>query len=374
MVPELVRDLHGKPRLVGDRVALRSQDRDQGRPFPDLGFDALERPPFGHRPQRLQEGALQHGEDDLGLGIPEAAVELHHLRPLVGEHEARVQEAPIGASLPGQAVEGRGEDLLPDPLQELGCGDGDRRVGPHPPGVQAGVALADLLVVLGRRQEHDVLAVGQGEDRELLALHEVLDHDHVSGVAEGLLGHDLPGGLLGCRQALAHQGALPAGEPRGLHHQRSAHLPDVLQGGLELPEGAVGGRGNADLGHEVLGECLAGLDPGGLGGGAEGGDPAVPQAVHHPRRQGGFGADDGQIDAGVGGPGGHTPDVRGREVHAVHPAVHAPVRARDVEGGVRSVPAELPEEGVLAPPVSDDQDMHHAGNGNRRPPTSGTPP
>ena len=42
------------------------------------------------------------------------------------------------------------------------------------------VAVEDPLVVLGRGQRHDVLAVAERQQRELLALEELLEHDRRS--------------------------------------------------------------------------------------------------------------------------------------------------------------------------------------------------
>ena len=52
---------------------------------------------------------------------------------------------------------------------------GHGRVAAHAAGVRPGVALADPLVVLGGRHRHDALAVAEREQRQLLALEELLD-------------------------------------------------------------------------------------------------------------------------------------------------------------------------------------------------------
>ena len=52
-----------------------------------------------------------------------------------------------------------------------------RRVAAHAAGVGSLVAVEDPLVVLRRGQRHDVLAVAEGQQRELFALEELLQHD-----------------------------------------------------------------------------------------------------------------------------------------------------------------------------------------------------
>ena len=84
-----------------------------------------------------------------------------------------------------------------------------------PPVFGPAVAVADPLVVLGRRQRDHVLAVAEREQRELLALEELLEHD--LGVAEALLDEEDLDGLarLGLASA-AMITPLPAARPSAL--------------------------------------------------------------------------------------------------------------------------------------------------------------
>ena len=62
---------------------------------------------------------------------------------------------------------------------------GDRRVGAHPAGVRAGVAVADPLVVAGRSERDRAAAVGEREQRHLLALQQLLDHERLAEPGDG---------------------------------------------------------------------------------------------------------------------------------------------------------------------------------------------
>ena len=76
-----------------------------------------------------------------------------------------------------------------DDLLDLGRAEaGHRRVAAHAAGVGPLVAVEDPLVVLGRGERHDVLAVAEREQRELLALEELLQHD--GRLAEAPLGEE----------------------------------------------------------------------------------------------------------------------------------------------------------------------------------------
>lgn len=64
-----------------------------------------------------------------------------------------------------------------DACQDVGGCDGSRSIGAHAAGVGACVALADALVVLGRGQGNDGVAVREGEEGEFWAVEELLDDD-----------------------------------------------------------------------------------------------------------------------------------------------------------------------------------------------------
>src|SRR5688572_10958182 len=48
------------------------------------------------RSESLEQVALEAGQDRLGLGIAEAAVELEHARPVVGQHQSGIEQALEG--------------------------------------------------------------------------------------------------------------------------------------------------------------------------------------------------------------------------------------------------------------------------------------
>src|SRR6266487_5229433 len=63
-----------------------------------------------------------------------------------------------------------------DELLDLRLADaGDRRVGAHPARVRPGVALADPLEVLRRRERRRLASVAQHEEGDLLALEKLFD-------------------------------------------------------------------------------------------------------------------------------------------------------------------------------------------------------
>ena len=71
----------------------------------------------------LEQVGLEPHQDGLALGVAEPDVELEDLRPLVGEHQAGVEDAPERPPGPLQGVDDRDEDLALDLLHQLGRDD-----------------------------------------------------------------------------------------------------------------------------------------------------------------------------------------------------------------------------------------------------------
>ena len=99
----------------------------------------------------VSRSCLQPRQHGLRLGVAEARVELEHLGPARGHHQAGVQDAAEGSAALLEAV----DDRLVHVAHDLG---GARRVdarhrgvAAHAAGVRPGVAFADALEVLRRR-------------------------------------------------------------------------------------------------------------------------------------------------------------------------------------------------------------------------------
>ena len=102
----------------------------------------------GRASARSEREQRQHG---LRLGVAEAAVVLDQARAVGGQHQPGVEHADVRRAGGGEVVERPAARTSPR-SSSASYGDRRRRVGAHPAGVRAGVALADALVVLGERQ------------------------------------------------------------------------------------------------------------------------------------------------------------------------------------------------------------------------------
>src|SRR5204863_9081984 len=99
-------------------------------------LDGAERTRRGS-PEGAEEVALETRKDCLGLRIAEPAVELEHSWPILGEHEACVQEADEGRAPVGQLREDGPVYALDEFVDLVRAQEGQRRVAPHAAGVRA---------------------------------------------------------------------------------------------------------------------------------------------------------------------------------------------------------------------------------------------
>ena len=287
--------------------------------------------------ERIEQTALDAGEDRLRLGIAEAAVELDHVRAVLGEHEPGVEAA--GERRP--AARELAQDGAVDRLEDLVDGRrvGNRRERSHAAGVRAGVPVADRLVVAGCGQRDYLVSGRDREHRELRPLEQLLD---VERLPERLCGAQCRVEL---RLVAADPDALAGGEPVGLHDARRPR------------DGEHARRRNAGRLHHLLRERLRPFDPRRRRARAEDGDAAAAQPIGEADDERRLRADDDEVDAELGG----ERDDRGRILRARRMALR---EGRDPRISRRGVQldvvgaCERPREGMLATARPDDEHLH----------------
>jgi hypothetical protein len=188
-------------------------------------------------------------------------------------------------------------------------------------------------------------------------VHELLDHHLGAGRAVRRAAEHLAHRGKRLIQRFAHNHALSGGQPGRLDHHRRAHFAQVRLGFGEPVEGVEAGGGDAVALHQRLGEALGALDGRRLFARPEDGEPPVREVVRDPRGQRRLGAHDGEVDAVGLHPRRERLDLAGRQGDGGGPA-HPAVGVGHKELGAGCVAPQLPQEGVLAPAVAHDQDLH----------------
>ena len=266
----------------------------------------------GAGPEVLQEVALQEAQDHLGLGVAEAHVEFEHLGAVSREHQAHVQAALEEPTVVAHAVQDGLDDLLADPLDQLGPDSGHGRDRSHAAGVRAGVTVAHALVILGAREEREVHAIAQDVDGHLGPSQELLDDHHLAGVTVDAVDHEVVESRLGLLLAHGNHHALAGRQAVGLDDQTLAVVRvHVRHGFVVVVEGVVLGRGHAVPAHEILGELLGALELGRILARAEDLDASLLERVGHPEHERPFRANHHEIDRFRSGEPHHGRDIGG---------------------------------------------------------------
>ena len=169
---------------------------------------------------------------------------------------------------------------------------GHGRVRAHAAGIRASVTVEDPLVILGGREWQGRLPVADRQQRDLLAVEELLDDHPLSPEAplhQQVVQRDARLALVGGDDhALARRQAV------GLDHGRIAR--DRRHARVRIGHHGVGGRGDAGGAHHFLAEGLRALEPRGRRRRPEASDPVGPERVSHPGYQWRLGTDDHEID------------------------------------------------------------------------------
>ena len=236
---------------------------------------------------------------------------------------------------------------------------GHRRVAAHAAGVRPFVAVVDPLVVLGRRHRHRALAVAEREQRQLLALEELLEHD--LGVAEAPLGEELLDRRARRRLVGADHHALAGGERVGLEHERigrarrAARAPPCASRAPRSPRSERPPRASAPWRSASSPRCWA-ASP--LGPNAR--IPASASASTTPATSGTSGPTTTRSTSRSRGRGDDSVDVLGADVEALHLVLGDARRcpARTAAPGTAGCAAAAHER-VLAPAAADHQDPRH---------------
>src|SRR6187551_3456902 len=290
--------------------------------------------------KRFEEIAAQAGEERLRLGVAEAAVELEHARPGVGQHQAGVEKAGKRGAAPRELGDHRAVDEAGELLDVFLTEHRYGRVAPHAARVWAFVSVLQPLEVLGRREREDFLTVAESEERDLLALEQLLDDDVL---AERACTHERRIRLV---LGAAHEHALARREAIG--------LDDAGRAGF-VENGSGRHRGGVE---HLLGERLRPLDACGRLARPEHGDAGAPELVRDARDERGLGADDDEVDLVLPAEAEEALDVVHADRVAAAERCDPGIPRRRMQLVQPLALRDLPRQRVLAATRPQDQHLH----------------
>ncbi len=215
-------------------------------------------------------------------------------------------------------------------------------------------------MVLGAAEQQGLLPVAQGEQRALLPVHELLDHDAGAGRAEPAAQHPLDLGLgIGAVGADSH--TLTGRQTVGLDDVgRFEHVQRGL-GVLDRVIDAVAGGGDFMAFEEGLGKGFRGFQLRRLGRGAETGNARRGQTVGQTGGQSHFGSDHDQVGLDLSRQGGKAVGVVGLDGAKLAQLLDAGVAGRGDQARDQRRLGDLPGQGVFAAARSDEKNVHETG-------------
>ena len=176
---------------------------------------------------------------------------------------------------------------------------------------------------------------------------------------------------------LRHGDALAGGEAVGLDDHRRPLGADIVAGGAGAGEAAIGGRGDAGLGAEVLGEALRALEACRCAARPERRDAGGGEVVDQPRDQRRLRPDDDEVDVPRAAEGDHRAVVGDVEADQLGAFRDAGIARRGIEPGEPRRLRELPGKRMLPSARADEEDVHaksHPAGHGRIPSGTADPP
>ena len=219
-----------------------------------------------HTLQELDEVGVNTQHHRLGLGIAHTAVVLDDVGVTTYVHQPSEDEATIVDPFGTQPFDGGADDTLLDTLHEGFVSEDHRRDRAHTTGIQARIALANALVVLGHREHAPVTAVRSDEDRALDTMEVLLDDDTRAGRSKAPR-EESTQLAFGFLEALADDDALTSRQTVSLQHVGRLEGLEVVDGLTKsrLIKGTVSRCGDTVALHERLAEVLTSLELSSLG-------------------------------------------------------------------------------------------------------------
>ncbi len=233
-----------------------------------------------------------------------------------------------------------------------------RRIGTHAAGIGTSIAVQGRFVVLGRRQGHDNLTVGEGQKRRLLPFQKFLDNHATASGAKSSFAEDVLHRGDGFRLSLGDDDTLTGSKAVGLDHDGRALLTDKVLGLLGIGEGAVSCGRHSVLGHQVLGETLAALDLSGFFIGAEDGQTDLAKAIDKAQGQGKLRSDHGQTDLLLLGESQQPVDIIDLEIDTLGQLGNAGIAWGTKNLFHQRGLGNFPDQGVLTPAAANYQNVH----------------
>ncbi len=231
---------------------------------------------------------------------------------------------------------------------------------PHAAGVEAGITVANPLVILTGGHRQHVLAIDHDDEARLFTLQKLLNHHPGARFAKGIAGEHVAHRVFRFLQGHGDNHPLARRQTIGLDDDGSPLLAQISECRLHFGEVLVLGSRDGVTGQEILGESLGAFQLGSGSGRAKDRLTGGAEGIHHPFHQRRFRPDDGEADLLLFGKGQQPFDI-GRldgDVLDTRLKLGACVARRHKNVTHQRGVFGLPGQSVFAATVANDQYFH----------------
>jgi hypothetical protein len=250
---------------------------------------------FQNSVNNLHQVGFQESQDRLRLRVTKTGVELQNPGTLAGDHQSRVEYTAIEPAFFAQGADHGNQNLFHRLPVDFRGVDRRRGISSHTSGIGALIPIISPLVVLGRNHGNYVDPVGKSQDADLFTYETLLHHKAVSRITIGPVFHDPTHPIQGRLLIHGNNYTLARSQTVRLDHTGGADFLDISRRLPGISKDSVSSRGNAVLGHDLLGYYLASFNLSRSPGGSKNLQPRCLKLVDNTRSQRRFGTDDGQI-------------------------------------------------------------------------------
>ena len=216
--------------------------------------------------ENIGKTAFESGKNRLGFRIAETDIELKHLRTVFRNHDSCVDNAAVVKFFLPDAFQKTLKHFFINLFHQRIRDDRGRGVSAHSARIGPLVIVQETFVILRRNQRNYRFAIGQRENRRFLADQKFFDDDDTSRCpersAEALLDR-----ILRVFPAGGDNDAFSGGESIRFDNDAAPcviFFADIFQSAFLVSKTGISGGRNAVFDHELLGEILAALQPGGI--------------------------------------------------------------------------------------------------------------
>ncbi len=314
-----------------------------------------------------REVPAQARQNGFRLRVAKACVELNDINARATQgnfarrgrnHQARVKNAAISNATTGEFLDDRDDNRLANLAEHILRNDGRGGIRSHPACIRTFIAIKNALVVLGRREQHDILAIRHRQDGALLAVQKLLNQDFRPRRAKLSIDEHIINGLLRLFARLSNNHALAGGESVRLNDDGESVRGECRLRGSGVRKDFRTPRRNMCRVHNFLSKALRAFHPCPSRDGTKGGHAQSGEAINETRHEGGFGTHHDEVGLFLRDPRGNAVNIFRTNRDNLRERGNSCVAWRTIKFVPRRILREPPHERMFASATTNYENLH----------------